>query len=73
MEIDESTMARIIKKMGYKENSDFYKDVAEEKLDVNTVIDKYVEEREHDLNPTNVTKPAEVQRTSPSRIQPRNS
>ena len=58
LEIDESTMARIIKKMGYKENSDFYKDIAEEKLDVNTVIERYVEERDHDLNLTNATKPA---------------
>ncbi len=59
IEIDESTMARIIKKMGYKENSDFYKDVAEEKLDVNTVVEKYIEERDHDLNLTNTNKPAE--------------
>ncbi len=59
MEIDESTMARIIKKMGYKENSDFYKDVAEEKLDVNTVVEKYIEERDHDLNLSNANKPAE--------------
>ena len=59
IDIDESTMARIIKKMGYKENSDFYKDIAEEKLDVNTVIDRYVAERDHDLNLTNVTKTAE--------------
>ena len=59
IEIDESTMARIIKKMGYKENSDFYKDVAEEKLDVNTVVEKYIEERDHDLNLSNANKPAE--------------
>mgnify|MGYP004618770787 FL=1 len=59
IEIDESTMARIIKKMGYKENSDFYKDVAEEKLDVNTVVEKYIEERDHDLNLSNTNKPAE--------------
>ena len=59
IEIDESTMARVIKKMGYKENSDFYKDIAEEKLDVNTVIDRYVAERDHDLNLTNTNKPAE--------------
>ncbi len=58
MEIDESTMARIIKKMGYKENSDFYKDISEEKLDVNTVIERYIEERDHDLNVTNASKPA---------------
>ena len=59
IDIDESTMARIIKKMGYKENSDFYKDIAEEKLDVNSVIDKYVAERDHDLNLSNATRPAE--------------
>ena len=58
MEIDESTMARIIKKMGYKENSDFYKEISEEKLDVNTVIERYIEERDHDLNLTNASKPA---------------
>ncbi len=58
MEIDESTMARIIKKMGYKENSDFYKEISEEKLDVNTVIERYIEERDHDLNVTNASKPA---------------
>lgn len=58
IDIEESIMARIIKKMGYKENSDFYKDIAEEKLDVNTVIEKYVEERDHDLNLANVTKPS---------------
>ena len=52
-------MARTIKKMGYKENSDFYKDVAEEKLDVNTVVEKYIEERDHDLNLSNANKPAE--------------
>ena len=59
IDIDESTMARIIKKMGYKENSDFYKDIAEERLDVNSVIDKYVAERDHDLNLSNATRPAE--------------
>ena len=59
IDIDESTMARIIKKMGYKENSDFYKDIAEERLDVNSVIDRYVAERDHDLNLSNATKPAE--------------
>ena len=45
---DEATMARTIKRLGYKENSDFYRDVAEEKVDVNTVIEKYLEERERE-------------------------
>ncbi len=58
IDIEESVMARIIKKMGYKENSDFYKAIAEEKLDVNTVLERYVEERDHDLNKQE-TRPAE--------------
>ena len=40
LEIEESIMARTIKKMGYKENSDFYKDIAEEKIDPNSIIEK---------------------------------
>lgn len=58
LEIEESVMARTIKKMGYKENSDFYKDIAEEKIDPNSIIEKYIAERDHDLNVTNTTRPA---------------
>lgn len=58
LEIEESIMARTIKKMGYKENSDFYKDIAEEKIDPNSIIEKYITERDHDLNVTNTTRPA---------------
>lgn len=58
LEIEESIMARTIKKMGYKENSDFYKDIAEEKIDSNSIIEKYIAERDHDLNVTNTTRPA---------------
>lgn len=58
LEIEESIMARTIKKMGYKENSDFYKDIAEEKIDPNSIIEKYIAERDHDLNATNTTRPA---------------
>ena len=43
IEQDESTIMRVIKKLGYKEASDFYRDIAEGTLDVATVIDKYVE------------------------------
>ena len=43
IEQDESLMMRVIKKLGYKETSDFYRDMASEVLDVQTVIDKYVE------------------------------
>lgn len=59
IDIEESIMARIIKKMGYKENSEFYKDIAEEKLDINSVLEKYLAERDHDLNKIENTKPAE--------------
>lgn len=57
IEVEESLMARLIKKMGYKETSDFYKAIAEEKLDTNTVIERYIEERDHDLNINNVSRP----------------
>ena len=43
IEVEESLMSQLIKKMGYKETSDFYKDIADERLDANTVIEKYLE------------------------------
>ena len=46
IEVDEGVMSNLIKKMGFKENSDFYKQLAEEKLDAGTVIDKYIEFRD---------------------------
>jgi len=58
IEIEESVMSHVIKKMGYKENSDFYKDIADEKLDPNVVIDRYIKTRDHDLN-VNASKPTE--------------
>ena len=43
IEFEESLMAKLIKKMGFKEVSVFYKQLADGDLDVNTVIDKYQE------------------------------
>jgi GTP pyrophosphokinase len=43
IEQDESLMMRTMKKLGYKEASDFYRDIAHETLDVQTVFDKYLE------------------------------
>lgn len=40
---DESTMNLTVRRLGYKVVTDFYKDVADGKLDVNTVIDTYQE------------------------------
>jgi guanosine-3',5'-bis(diphosphate) 3'-pyrophosphohydrolase len=50
IEMDEGTMGHLIKKMGFKETSDFYKQIADEKLDVNAVIDRYIEVRDHLAN-----------------------
>jgi GTP pyrophosphokinase len=44
IEEDESKLMRLIKKKGYKTVTDFYADIASEKLDVNTVIDQYLEQ-----------------------------
>jgi len=40
---DESVLMRLIKKKGYKNVTDFYAGIAAEKLDVNSVIDQYLE------------------------------
>lgn len=47
IEVEESVMGHLVKKLGFKEVSDFYKQVADGKLDPNEVIDKYVEVRDH--------------------------
>ena len=52
IEPDESTMMRLIKRMGYKHVTEFYKAIAEEVLDVNTVIEQYLELQERDANPS---------------------
>ena len=43
IEQDESLMARLVKKLGFKEVSDFYKQIVDGSLDVNVVIDTYVD------------------------------
>ena len=43
VEQEESTMQHLIKKLGFKETSDFYRQIADGTLDVNQVIDTYIE------------------------------
>lgn len=43
LEYDEAVMMRLIKKSGYKTVTDFYHDIADEKLDVNNILDRFVE------------------------------
>ena len=50
IEFDESTMMHLIKRMGFKVATDFYKQIADEKLDVNEVIEKYAAVRDYDQN-----------------------
>ena len=50
IEFEESTIMHLIKRMGFKVATDFYKQIADEKLDVNEVIEKYVEVRDYDQN-----------------------
>ena len=50
IDFDESTMMHLIKRMGFKVATDFYKQIADEKLDVNEVIEKYVAVRDYDQN-----------------------
>ena len=48
VEMDDSVMQVLIRKLGFKEVSDFYRRIASGELDVNTVIDRYVELQQGD-------------------------
>ena len=48
LEMEDSVMQVLIRKMGFKEVSDFYRHIAEGTLDVNHVIDRYVELQQGD-------------------------
>lgn len=50
IELDESTVSHLIKKLGFKEANDFYRHIADGALDVNDVIEKYQEQQRHDNN-----------------------
>lgn len=54
IEPDESTMGRLIKKLGYKTATDFYHKLADNLVDINAVIDAYVamSEKEPEAAPT---------------------
>lgn len=43
VEMEEAVMAKLIKKMGYKQVADFYNAVAEDTIDINDILDKYIE------------------------------
>ena len=59
IEQDESLMMRVIRKLGYKESSDFYRDLAHDQLDSQTVIDKYIELQQGEGSTDTQTRSAE--------------
>lgn len=48
MEYDESTMMRLIKRLGFKNVTVFYQRIADGALDVNEILDKYIEQQKRD-------------------------
>lgn len=47
IDIEESLMMKLIKKLGYKRVTSFYKDIADKNLEVSEVIDKYIALRDN--------------------------
>lgn len=43
IELEEAILMKVIKKLGYKTVTDFFTEVAEERLDINTIIERYLE------------------------------
>lgn len=58
---DEGLINQLIKKMGYKESFDFFRDLGNEKVDINKVLDTYLElgKREQGLAERAATRSAE--------------
>lgn len=48
MEYDEATMMRLIKRQGFKNVTEFYQSIADGALDVNEILDKYIEQQKRD-------------------------
>lgn len=42
IELEEAALSRLLKRLGYKTFTDFYNAIADERLDVSTVVDSYV-------------------------------
>ena len=48
LEFDESVMMRLIKRLGYKNVTEFHQSIADGTLDVNDIIDKYIEQQKRE-------------------------
>ena len=58
VEYEESTMMRLLKRLGYKHVNDFYHAIGEEVLDVNEFIDRYIAAQKRDNGELQDTGPA---------------
>ena len=51
IDVDDANLMRLIKKTGYKTVTNFYADIADEKLDINAIIDQYLELEKKESEP----------------------
>lgn len=49
LEWDETTINVLIKKLGYKEAADFFRDIVDEKIETNTLVENYIEQQKFEL------------------------
>lgn len=72
IEYDEPVMMRLITRMGYKHVTEFYKAIAEEVIDVNAFIERYIEayRKEHETSNNQPTASADtyIQNTTSSTL-----
>ena len=69
LEFDEALIQQLVKKLGYKEVSEFYKSLGDGTLDIQTVLDKYQEMK----TPKSATVPAERRSASEYTAMPQQS
>ncbi len=50
---DESILNVLVKKMGFKESSEFYRAIHNERLDINLVMENYIQQAKRDVTPVN--------------------
>lgn len=50
IDYDEAIMMRLIKRLGFKTVTEFYQSIADETLDVNEIIDKYLEQQRRETD-----------------------
>ncbi len=51
IEPDEAVMMRMVKRLGFRQMNDFYRSIADEQIDANTVVERYEEQVEREANP----------------------